>query len=563
MTTEKKFIIEDNDLMQEWNWDKNNELGLNPNALTFGSNKKAWWKCKENHDWFVSIDKKVKGKNCPFCSNRRILSGYNDLATLFPHLLEEWHYEKNKGINPNKLSINSVIKVNWKCKSCHNEWIASIRSRATRNTGCPKCSLIKRGKTRHKQSLILNGCFEDDSLLKEWDYEKNDKLPTEYTKYSNESVWWKCSKCGYNWKSKIGNRTKLKRGCPCCANLVIVKGVNDLAITNPELLKEWHPTKNTDITPYQVTSGSRRKVWWLCSKGHEYQASLLHRRHGTKCPICYSGRQTSFAEQCVYYYVKKLYPDAINKFKADWLGGFELDIYIPSMNYAIEYDGIAWHKKNKIEREQRKYKLCHERNIKLIRLREEFAELGSDIADYQYGCEDLYKPKNLEMVLKNVLTHLNFSGWGCPISVDIERDKLDIQEYMKELDKDSFADKFPNIAKEWHPIKNGTLKPTMFKPHSTHKVWWLCPICKNEYQTTIDKRSYGSGCKKCAMKRFFTSNIKSVEMIDIETNKVIKTFKSISDASRETKINISNITMVCKGVRKYAGGYIWKYTKKD
>ena len=66
MTTEKKFIIEDNDLMQEWNWDKNNELGLNPNALTFGSNKKAWWKCKENHDWFVSIDKKVKGKRLDF-----------------------------------------------------------------------------------------------------------------------------------------------------------------------------------------------------------------------------------------------------------------------------------------------------------------------------------------------------------------------------------------------------------------------------------------------------------------------------------------------------------------
>ena len=103
----------------------------------------------------------------------------------------------------------------------------------------------------------------------------------------------------------------------------------------------------------------------------------------------------------------------------------------------------------------------------------------------------------------------------------------------------------------------------MFKPHSTHKIWWICPNCNNEYQATIGSRSSGTACRKCGMERFFLSNIKSVEMIDIKTNKVIKTFKSISEASRETKINTSNITMVCKGIRKYAGGYIWKYTKKD
>ena len=148
------------------------------------------------------------------------------MATLFPNLLEEWNYEKNKGINSNELSVNSEIKANWKCKSCNNEWITAIRHR-TKGTGCPKCSLIKNGIKKHEQSLILNGCIDDELLLKEWDYEKNDKLPTEYTKYSNESVWWKCLKCNYSWSAKIGNRTKLKRGCPCCANLVIVKGIND------------------------------------------------------------------------------------------------------------------------------------------------------------------------------------------------------------------------------------------------------------------------------------------------------------------------------------------------
>ena len=562
MVKNKRYIIEDKNLMKDWNWNKNTELGLNPNNLTFGSNKKAWWKCNKNHDWFVAIHRKVSRNSCPFCSNRRILSGYNDLATLFPHLLEEWDYNKNKGINPNSLSINSVIKVNWKCKFCGNEWITSIRDR-TKGTNCPKCASIERGQKKHAFHINHNGILDDEELLKEWDYNKNKKPPHEYTKYSNESVWWKCSKCGYEWKSKIGNRTILKRGCPCCANLKIVAGINDLATTNPELLNEWHPSKNTDISPYEVPAGSVRKVWWLCPNGHEYQASLLHRKHGTKCPICNSGRQTSFAEQCVFYYIKQLYPDAINRYKASWLQRMELDIFIPSINYAIEYDGAAWHKTEKIKSEQEKYKLCHEHNIKLIRIREKFAPLGSDIADYQFGNQKyLYKINNLEIVLNQLLSFLNFKGFHHTIYINIERDKIEIREsFLNSEIKNSFASLYPQTAKEWHPTKNGTLKPTMFKPHSTHKVWWICPVCKNEYQATIGSRSSGTGCKKCGMQRFFLSQAKSVAMIDVKTNNLIRTFKSISEASREMKINSSNITMVCKGNKKHAGGYYWEYIK--
>lgn len=562
MRKDKSFIIEDENLMKEWNWERNNILDLNPNNLTFGSSKKAWWKCERNHNWFAPIYRKVQRNSCPFCSNRRILSGYNDLATLFPQLLEEWNYDKNKDISPNNLSINSTVKINWKCKECKNEWETVVRYRTIRNAGCPKCSSLKNGKNKHEQSLRLNGCLNNKLLLRDWDYSKNNKLPNEYTKSSNEKVWWKCAKCGYGWQSKICNRTNLKRGCPCCANHVIVRGVNDISTVRPELMKEWHPTKNLNVSPYEVAVGSRRKIWWLCPRGHEYQASLLHRKHGTGCPICKEGRQTSFAEQCVFYYLKQLYPDAINKFKADWLGNFELDIFIPSINYAIEYDGAVWHKKETIGREQRKYKMCNEKHIKLVRLREEFAELGSDIANWQIGCKDLYKEKNLEPIIRELLKKLNFKGFGCPITVDIEKDRAKIREYMQELKEGSFADMFPELAKEWALEKNGYLKPTMFKPYSTHKVWWICPKCKNEYQATISSRSYGTACKKCGMEKLFLSNARSVEMIDPKTQKTIKTFESISKAAREMSINSSNISMVCNGNRKHAGGYCWRYEKK-
>lgn len=52
---------------------------------------------------------------------------------------------------------------------------------------------------------------------------------------------------------------------------------------------------------------------------------------------------SSFPEQAIYYYLKKHFPDAINGDR-ECLAGKELDIYIPSCKFAIEYDGQTWHK---------------------------------------------------------------------------------------------------------------------------------------------------------------------------------------------------------------------------
>ena len=87
-------------------------------------------------------------------------------------------------------------------------------------------------------------------LAKEWHPTLNGTLlPSDVLPGSNRKVYWKCLKCNYVWKAEICNRAKLKRGCPCCANKVTVKGVNDLATTHPEIAKEWYQPLNGDITP--------------------------------------------------------------------------------------------------------------------------------------------------------------------------------------------------------------------------------------------------------------------------------------------------------------------------
>ena len=548
-------------IAKEWHPTKNGNL--KPNQVSLHSNKKIWWKCSKGHEYQKTIDKRVNGQACPFCSNRKVLVGYNDLKTLYPNIAKEWNYEKNGDLKPEQFTWGSGQKIWWKCLKCGNEWKTAIRDR-TKGTICPRCASIERGHKKHIYSLQKSGYINNPLLLEEWNYEKNGDLkPEQFTPGSNKSVWWKCSKCGSEWKARIGNRSILKRGCPYCANhrIVKVKATNSLAVKYPEIAKQWHPTKNGELTPKDVPPGTRKKVYWLCENNHEYQASILHRVHGTNCPICNSGRQTSFAEQATFYYVKKLYPDAISRYTADFLGRMELDIYIPSIKYAIEYDGEAWHKENKLEREQRKYKICQKHDIKLIRLREKKAPIGSNIADYIWSSENLYKHNNLKKVIKEVITFLNFSR-KCDVDINIKRDRFEIQKYRQILKKDFFSQEYPKIAMEWHPTKNGSLTPNMFRSGSQHKVWWKCSKCGNEYEARIGSRTKGCGCPKCAIEKSTKAKRKAVNMIDINTNKIIKTFISISEASRQMKINSSNIGMVCKGQRPAAGGYCWSYSEK-
>ena len=86
-------------------------------------------------------------------------------------------------------------------------------------------------------------------------------------------------------------------------------GFNDLETTNPELAQQWHPTKNGEASPYDVSDGSSVKAWWLCNKGHEWQAATCHRtRNHSGCPYC-SGRYAIKDENDL----ATLYPDLVKE----------------------------------------------------------------------------------------------------------------------------------------------------------------------------------------------------------------------------------------------------------
>ena len=112
-------------------------LPLTPDDITFGSNKKVWWKGTCGHKWQTSVKARSNGENCPICSGARVIAGINDLATLEPLLVKQWS-KKNK-IKPTEVSIGSHKKVIWRCEKGH-EWEADVKSRTIYKTDCPYCS---------------------------------------------------------------------------------------------------------------------------------------------------------------------------------------------------------------------------------------------------------------------------------------------------------------------------------------------------------------------------------------------------------------------------------------
>ena len=100
-------------LAKEWNYEKNN--GLTPMDVMPNSDKKAWWKCCEGHEWQATINSRSNGIGCPYCSGRLAIKGENDLETVNPTLAKEWNYEKNDGLTPDEVMPNSNKKVWWQC----------------------------------------------------------------------------------------------------------------------------------------------------------------------------------------------------------------------------------------------------------------------------------------------------------------------------------------------------------------------------------------------------------------------------------------------------------------
>lgn len=234
-----------------------------PMTVKAASSQRREWMCDRGHVWAAVVASRSSGNGCPYCANKKVWPGENDLATTHPEVASQAY-----GWDPSTVMAGSHQQREWTCKLGH-VWTASVVNRAIQGQGCAVCA--------NKQIIVgVNDLATTDPDLASqadgWD-------PRTITRGSNHRRAWRCDR-GHRWTANVSDRATGTE-CPVCTNRVVLRGTNDLATTHPDLAADawgWDPSA--------VSRGSDKRKLWRCAEGHEWTTSVANRVGGKGCPSC-------------------------------------------------------------------------------------------------------------------------------------------------------------------------------------------------------------------------------------------------------------------------------------
>lgn len=306
---------------------------------------------------------------CNQCHGKAVIKGVNDFKTCCPEGALNWDYDLNND-NPDDYMKSSYVRKNWKCHQCGHEWIAPI-SRIMAGHGCPECGKKKMGRGMQEYGINRNGSFASKHPLEasEWCDDLNDAMgllkPDSYSAKSSVMAWFHCGDILHEpYMSRIKDRAN-GHGCPQCSGRVPVKGVNDFETMYPWIACQWYQPFNDYEhlgTPDMYTAHSSVKAWFWCGNPlhSPWKTSIgsrtgRTRKHQTHCPMCMLGQRQSTGERDMISTVCSMFTMlkheimmnqsvAIKKASKGTVDSrMELDLFIPSLMIAIEYNGEYYH----------------------------------------------------------------------------------------------------------------------------------------------------------------------------------------------------------------------------
>lgn len=354
------LVTKNPQLAKEWDYEanaiehaKNQRHPTRPEYITSGSTMNVYWKIKNVNPetrnkipyfkWRATVKNRNRGHKCPFTTvvAKKVLVGFNDLATTNPELASEWDYEANAEahkknpshpLSPKHITSGSQVKAYWKIKNLDN---------------------------------LTRSCFP----------------------------WLK-------WDAVIKDRVG-GHGCPYISNppRKVLVGFNDLATKNPELASEWDyeanakehaKNKRHPLTPRDVTSGSHTKVFWVIKNNNpatcaqspyfKWSASIKERNNGIGCPFInlYRGEEL-IKNICIdsnyIFSTQAKYLDLIDE------KCLSFDFHIATHTkhgVLIEYDGIQHFEPNEyyglksfqsgVKHDNMKNQYAQDKNISLLRI---------------------------------------------------------------------------------------------------------------------------------------------------------------------------------------------------
>ncbi len=601
----------DPELYKELDLEKNKNIDVR--LLSATSGKRVWWKCRKcGYSWKKRVIDRFTGKGCAVCANQELLRGYNDLQTKYPKLLKEWDYNKNN-LAPSEVIAGGHTKYYWICKNGHS-YEESILHKA-KGVGCPFCA----GKKVLKGYNDLQSKFPE--LAKEWDYEKNDLNPDEVHFGSNNKVNWICKK-GHRWPATIQSRTFAGNNCPDCAKELKISFPEKafayyLKKAHVNIIENYRPDfldgREIDIyIPNEKVGieydGNR---WHKDVKKDKHKDKIcdenniiLYRIREDKCPRYKStskmifllnhkfdelekGIYTLFHDLNIKYVDIDLNRDLVNieemvernekensletmrpELVEEW--DFEKNGMLKPENYSYKSDVKVWWKCSNcgssyqlsIKQKCNNVNSCSIcANKRLMKGYNDLATTHPELAkEWDFEKNETkpdevisYGDRKVFWICKKghsypASIYERKNGSGCPFCSN----KKVLKGY------NDLATTHPELAKEWDYEKN-EIKPDEVISYGDRKVFWICKK-GHSYPATISSRKSGRGCPQCSREKPKTNYSKVVLQISMD-GKTVNKYSSINTATQKT--GIGHIGDVCRGTRKQAGGYIWKFKDED
>jgi hypothetical protein len=417
--------------------------------------------------------------------------GKNDLESQFPALAREFDLKLNAPLTPSTVMFGSGKSVYWKCPQGHS-YLLSINARTATNQNCPICA----------NKRVLAGYNDLESqrpeVASEWDYEANAGLtPSEVYFRSTRKVFWQCRE-GHSFKSAIRSRTERGTGCSVCANLVVLKGFNDLATTHPELAAEWDHDANGTLSPSDVVSGSERKVFWRCEKGHSYVSIPYNRLKGSGCTVC-SGQMV----QRGFNDLASTRPDIAEEWDDQKNGDVTPQHVTAGSNKKYLWLCPQGHSYRADVAHRSAGKGCpYCAGQKVLVGFNDFPTTHPELAKrWDYTKNAPLMPEQFSMgATKKVYwlcerghSHLGginskANGNGCPVCAD--------QQVLAGYN--DLGTLYPEIAAEWDYKKNAPVTPRDVLRGTARKYFWLCSAGHSFQQSVLSRTGGGQGCPRCA-----------------------------------------------------------------
>jgi len=317
---------------------------------------------------------------------------------------------------------------------------------------------------RRENTVPLSDARPD--IAAQWLYSMNAGWgPESFSRASSVKCWWQCMDCKGEYKAKIAYRTsKTPIGCPYCVKRA--RSENSLARRHPKVAAEWHPKKNNNLKPSDIGYGSLKKVWWRCKAcKHEWACQVSSRTlRGSGCAACNEARKRYL----------RTHPEttARKRLSKRWYARNDHDDKFVSLVRSHRRIAKEWHPTKNGDW-----------------MPADFSEGSQAIAWWKCkkGADHEWKARIFSRAL---------AKHGCPYCAG---QKVSITNCLQTI--------FPRIAKEWHPKKNGKLRPTEITWRSSKRVWWRCSRYDHQWRARIvDRTRHGSGCRSCANQRLRAQN---------------------------------------------------------